>query len=214
MRRAQRGYAYLGCEVSPTARPGCLDGMIAALAVSILAALAPSASPVVATPRTFAVGPASTLGYRLVHKFHEVNGLSRAVEGRARVLPDGTVQVMVRAPLDSFHSGNSNRDAHMLEVTGAAQQPYVVFKGVGHLDAPDRYPADLRIALRGELTLKSPRPVEVAAAVHFDAPDRARVEASFPVSLDEHQVERPELLFVKVDDRVDVDARLELEGEP
>ncbi|WP_245529816.1 YceI family protein [Anaeromyxobacter dehalogenans] len=202
-----------GVQVSPGAEAGCLDGMIAALALSVLAALAPTASPAGAAPRTFDVGPASTLRYRLVHKFHAVEGTSRAVEGKARVLPDGTVQVMVRAPLDSFHSGNSNRDAHMLEVTGAARQPYVIFKGVGHLDPPDRYPVDVRVQLRGELTLKSPRPVEAAAAVHFDGPDRAHVEATFPVSLDAHQVERPELLFVKVDDRVDVDARLELEVE-
>jgi hypothetical protein len=179
---------------------------------SIVAAALLLASPE-AVPRTFSVLPDSTLAYRLVHKFHEVNGVSRAVEGKARVLPDGTVQVMVRAPLDSFDSGNSNRDAHMLEATGAAQNPYVEFKGVGHLDAPAAHPSEARVALRGVLTLKTPRAVEVALTVRFDSADRAHAEASFPISLEEHQVERPSLMFVKVDDRVVIDAKLELEAD-
>lgn len=185
--------------------------MLAALAAALVA-LAPLAAPSEAS-RTYSVAPDSTLTYRLVHRFHAVNGVSRAVEGKARVLVDGTVQVMVRAPLESFRSGNTNRDAHMLEVTGAAREPYVTFKGVGRLEPPGRYPADVRLALRGELTLKSPRAVEVVATVHFDGPGRARAEASFPVSLEAHEVERPELLFVKVDDRVVIDARLALEEE-
>ena len=179
---------------------------------SIVAAALLLASPE-AVPRTFSVLPDSTLAYRLVHKFHEVNGVSRAVEGKARVLPDGTVQVMVRAPLDSFDSGNSNRDAHMLEATGAAQNPYVEFKGVGRLDAPDAHPSEARVALRGVLTLKTPRSIEVALTVRFDSADRAHAEASFPISLEEHHVERPSLMFVKVDDRVVIDAKLDLEAD-
>jgi hypothetical protein len=164
-------------------------------------------------PRTFTVQPGSTLTYRLVHKFHEVQGVSKSVEGKARILEDGTVQVMVRASLESFDSGNSNRDAHMLEVTDAARNPYVQFKGVGTLPPPASYPADVKLSLDGELTFKTPRPIHLDATIHFASPEHAAIEATFPVSLDEHQVERPSLVFVKVDDRVDVDAKLTMEAD-
>ncbi|GEJ56464.1 YceI family protein [Anaeromyxobacter diazotrophicus] len=181
--------------------------MPALLAALLLAAPA-------AAPRTFDVLPGSTITYRLVHKFHTVTGVSRAVEGKARLMPDGTVQVMVRAPLDSFDSGNSNRDAHMREATAAGTNPYVALKAVGRAPPPERYPAEEAVALRGELTLKTARPVELPARVRFESAERASVKSTFPVSLEEHQVERPSLMFVKVDDRVEIDAALLLGAEP
>jgi hypothetical protein len=120
---------------------------------------------------------------------------------------------MVRAPLRSFDSGNSNRDAHMLEVTDVARNPYVVLKAVGTLTAPSSFPAELKLPLKGELTLKTTRPVDVTVEVRFESPDRATIESSFPVSLEQHQVERPSLMFVKVDDQVTIEAKLKLEGE-
>lgn len=166
-----------------------------------------------AAPRTYTVLPGSALAYDLVHKFHQVHGVSRSVEGKARVLPDGTVQVMVRAPLQSFDSGNSNRDAHMLEVTEAARNPYVVFKGIGTLAPPSTYPADEQLELNGELTLKTTRPIRVPVVVHFASPERATLDAKFPVSLDAYDVERPSLMFVKVDDRITIEADLALEAD-
>ena len=100
----------------------------------LLAALAADGAP-----RTFAVADGSTLSFRLRHPFHPVDGRSRAVEGRARWLPDGTVQVMVRARVDSFDSGNSNRDAHMKEVLEAARLPWVQLKAVAEGLSAERW---------------------------------------------------------------------------
>jgi len=173
-----------------------------------------AADPAATGPRTFAVTDGSTLSYRLISAFHAVNGVSKAVEGRARWLPDGTVQLAVRARVDSFDSGNSNRDAHMKEVTEAARLPYVTFKAVAEGLRVEGYPADVSLPLRGALEFHGVvREVAVTATVHFTAPDRAEVTASFPVSLTEHGVERPSLLFVKVDDRIEIDARLSLAAE-
>jgi polyisoprenoid-binding protein YceI len=179
---------------------------------ALLAALLLSAP---AGPRTFSAAPGSTLSYRVVHKFHSATGISKAVEGKARLHPDGTVQVMVRAPVESFDSGNASRDAHMREAVDAAAHPFVVFKGLGSLVPPPSAPGEAVLALRGELTFKGrTRPVEVSAAVRFETEGRARVEASFPVSLEAFEVERPSLLFVRVDDRIDVAVSLTMEVEP
>jgi hypothetical protein len=120
---------------------------------------------------------------------------------------------MVRAPLRSFDSGNSNRDAHMLEVTDVARNPYVVFKGVGTMNVPTSFPAEVQLPVQGELTLKTARPVEVRVQVRFESPDRASIDSTFPVSLERHEVERPSLMFVKVDDAITIEVKLKLEGE-
>lgn len=180
-----------------------------ALPLLLLAALAQADSP-----RTFAVTGDSTLSYRLEHPLHAVDGTSRAVEGRARWLPDGTVQVMVRARVASFDSGNSNRDAHMMEVMDGARLPWVTLKAVASGVRVEAWPAEREVQLRGELELHGVvRPVEVTAKVRFPSPDRIEVAAAFPVSLAEHRIERPKLLFMAVEDRLDVKARLGLEAE-
>lgn len=186
---------------------------LAKLALALALAQTGSA-PATEAPRTFAVASGSVLTYALEHKLHAVEGVSRAVEGRARILPDGTVQAMVRARVDSFDSGNGNRDAHAREVLEAARHPYVVLKAAGRAPAVAAFPATVEVPLRGELDFHGrTRPVEVAARVTWESPDRARVEAAFPVSLEAHEIERPSLLFVKVEDRLDVSASLVLEVE-
>jgi len=177
-----------------------------------LLALAMSGAP--EAGRTFAVAPGSVVGYRIVHKLHAVDGVSRAVEGRARILPDGGVQAVVRARVDSFDSGNGNRDAHVREVTEAARYPFVTLKLAGRLPEPAPGPEAVEVLLRGALTFHGrTRAVEVPARVRFETPDLATVEGTLAVSLDAFEVERPSLLFVKVEDRLDVHATLALEAE-
>lgn len=165
--------------------------------------------------RGWSVAPGSTLAYHLVHKFHSVDGVARDLEGRARLLADGTLQVVVRARVAAFDSGNSNRDAHMMEVTEAARFPYVTVKAAAAGIQLPAVPGDLDVPLDGTLDLHGvPRPLAVTAHVHLASPERAEVTADFPVSLTAHGVERPSLLFVKVEDRIEIRARLVLAAEP
>lgn len=191
--------------------------MIPALRPALaLLALALSAAPAAAAeaPLDLAVRPGSILSYRLVHKLHEVTGVSRAVEGKARLQPGGTVQVMVRSRVDAFDSGNGNRDAHMLEATEAARFPFVTLKAVAAVASPASYPARVEATLRGELSFHGvSRPVEVPVTVSFATARQAQVIGQVTISLEAHAVERPSLLFVKVDDTVVVTAGLSLEAE-
>jgi polyisoprenoid-binding protein YceI len=201
-------HAHAAPRRSPTPSLAAL-----ALAAALLGApAAPRADE--AAPLDLSVRPGSTLAYRLVHKLHEVTGTSRAVEGRARLQPDGALQVMVRSRVDTFDSGNGNRDAHMLEATEAARFPFVTLKAVGTLPTPATYPARVEVTLRGELTFHGvARPVEVPVVVEFASARQASATATLPVSLEAHGVERPSLLFVKVDDALVVTARLSLAAE-
>jgi hypothetical protein len=179
-----------------------------------LAALLPVALSQAPAARTFAVAPGSAVSYRLVHALHAVEGTCGALEGRARLLPDGGVQVAVRARVDAFDSGNGNRDAHMREVTEAARFPLVSLKAVTPGPAAADEGAVLDLVLDAELTFHGvARRISIPVKVRFESGTRATVETSFPVSLDAHGVERPSLLFMKVEDRIEIAARLLLEEE-
>jgi len=139
--------------------------------------------------------------YTVVHKLHQVTGTSRKLEGLARLQPGGPTLVQVRAPVATFDSGNSNRDAHMREATHEPLHPVAEVKGTLPpltlpLAAPQDVTMDARVELNG-IQQKQAIPVHLEPA----GPRAVRAKFSFPISLDAFQVERPELLLIKIDDR-------------
>jgi polyisoprenoid-binding protein YceI len=155
---------------------------------------------------------ASTLRFHVVHKLHRVDGTSTRMEGKALVQPDGRVLAMVRVPVGSFDSGDGNRDEHMQEVLETAKFPFVVFKGIARLPsgvhAASARPESVPVRVEGELELHGVKQALAAPVrVEFRPDGTARVVGSFEVSLDAHRIERPSLLFVKIDDacRIDLD---------
>lgn len=180
--------------------------------LAAIAALATEGAPAPAdAPRTFSVTAGSTIAYHLNHPFHAVDGRSSGVEGRVRLLPDGGVQLVVRARVDSFDSGNSNRDAHMMEVTEAARFPFVTVKAAAAGVRVEGAPTVLEVPLRGVLEFHGvSREVAVVAKVRFASPETAEAEATFPISLTDHGVKRPSLVFVQVEDRIQLTAHLSL----
>jgi polyisoprenoid-binding protein YceI len=178
---------------------------------------APAAAPgAKALARSWRVkSEASSLSYTLKHKLHEMEGKARPTEGRARLLPDGTLQVAVRANVVDFDSGNANRDAHMKEVVEAHKFPFVEFKGLASgVKVPDSFPAEVPVTLKGQVTFHGQkRPVEVPLKVTFTSASEASAEGSFGISLEAFKIERPSLLMVKVDDNLLLEPRLVLELE-
>lgn len=167
-------------------------------------------------PRVLAVDPQhSALAYNVVHKLHKVRGESKSVEARAALSADGTARVMVRVPVKSFLSGDGNRDEHMQEVLDAQKHPYVVYKGTTRLEAPTAFPATVDVVLDGELDFHGvKRPLKVPLTLEFRSEGAVTAKGGFSVSLDEFKVERPSLLFVKIDDacRIEVDLTLAAEA--
>jgi polyisoprenoid-binding protein YceI len=149
----------------------------------------------------FTVDPAaSAVHFRIVHKLHHVEGESKQIEAKAAVQENGRVIAMVRVPASSFRSGDGNRDSHMLEVLDADRFPYVVFKGTAQLGA-EGLPPDGKLSLDGELDFHGvKRPMTVPLVVEPAAGGALHARGDFDVSLDAHKVDRPSLLFVKVED--------------
>jgi polyisoprenoid-binding protein YceI len=154
----------------------------------------------------YAIGEGSEVTYHLVHKLHRVDGVTKKVEGRAVILGDGKVQVEVRVPVASFDSGNVNRDAHMKEVTEAGKFPTLEVKAIGEGIKPGEtktVPAKAQIEFHGIKQM-----ADIKVEISFDKEGNARAVTHFPISLDAFKVERPSLMFVKVNDDVNIDAKL------
>ena len=152
----------------------------------------------------------STVTYHLVHKLHRFDGTSRKIDGRARLLAGGNAQVMVRIPVESFDSNNVNRDAHMKETVEAARYPDVELKALGDgVVTPATFPSTVDRRMKAQLTFHGVQQVlEVPVKIVFESADRVRVESSFTVSVDSFKIERPSLMFVKIDDDMKIDANL------
>jgi polyisoprenoid-binding protein YceI len=166
--------------------------------------------------RTYSVKKASSsLTYKLHHPLHEVVGKAPPSDGKAKLLPDGTLQVAVRANVKDFDSGNSNRDAHMQEVTEAAKFPLIDFKGVATgVKMPATFPATVAVTLKGQVTFHGVKQsVDVPMTVQFTSAKAATATGTFNVSLEAHKVERPSLMLKKVDDKLVLEPKLVFEVE-
>ena len=119
----------------------------------------------------------------------------------------------MRAPVESFDSGNSNRDAHMKEVTEAAKFPQVEFKGLCDSWRARSFPTTVDKTLKAELTFHGiKKSLEVPVKLTYESPSRVHAIAQLTVSLDEFKIERPSLMFAKVEDalKLDIDIVLRL----
>ena len=177
--------------------------------------MALAVSLTVASPETYTVDPGATsVRYRLRHKLHEVDGRSTSIEAKAVVQGDGKVLAMVRIPVSSFDSGDANRDAHMREALESGKHPFVVFKGLASLAVPAPRAKPIPVRLDGQLDFHGVnRNVEVPATVEFGPDGSATVRGKISVSLDAYRIERPSLLFVKVDDDCAIEFSLRLRRE-
>jgi polyisoprenoid-binding protein YceI len=152
----------------------------------------------------------SSLTYHLVHKMHKVDGVSHKVEGKARLLADGKAQVSLRVPAESFDSGNVNRDAHMKEAIDAARFALVELKALGEgLTPPSVFPSTQRKTFKAQISLHGiQQMLDIPVDIKWESANKARATSSFAISLDAFKVERPSLMFVKVDDELKLDANV------
>ena len=150
--------------------------------------------------------------YTVVHKLHEVKGTTHALEGRAQVLPGGELRVQVRTRIASFDSGNSNRDEHMRETTHEPEHPFSEVKGTAQgVRLPLAAPLDVQLEATVQLNgAQQQQRIPVRLTAEGSA---VRARFSFSISLDAFHIERPELLLLKVEDRVQIDGDLLFGGQ-
>jgi hypothetical protein len=140
-----------------------------------------------------------TVEYHLVHKFHKITGVSKAMAVRGSVDGSG-LKLMARAQVSTFDSDNTNRDAHMMETVEGEKYPWVSVRAAlpgfklpasGSATVTVQAAVDLHgVAINHPIDIK----LETKDGVHFKA------SFQFDESLTAHKIERPSLMFVPVDD--------------
>lgn len=149
--------------------------------------------------------------YEIRHRLHTVHGVSEEVEVRAVVGADG-LQVMGRAPVRSFDSGNSNRDKHVLEAVRADRHPMVVVRGIARDFRLPKVGASAEILLRSQVELAGVASTPaIPATVEHREGGRLGVRFGFEDRLTDHDIERPKLLMIPVSDEFTVRGEFVLE---
>lgn len=149
--------------------------------------------------------------YEVVHPMHDVRGVSEAVEVRAVVGEEG-LQLMARAPVRSFDSGNGNRDKHVLEVVRADRHPMVIVRGLASGFRLPKVGESVDLTLRSQVELAGvvSTPAIQATVTRVEA-GRLSVRFRFEDRLSDHDIDRPRLLMIPVRDEFSVEGEIVLE---
>jgi len=181
--------------------------------VACLALAATIAWPRYAQAQAIQLAGSGTVEYRLVHKFHTVVGTCRAMMVRGAVDKSG-LRVMARAQVQTFDSGNTNRDAHMMEALEGEKYPWVSVRAAlaGFRLPTDPGTTKIRVDAAVELHgVSVNHPIDVT----LDTKDGTHFHVSFQFTekLSAHNIERPSLLFVPVDDDITIVGSAKVEAK-
>jgi len=166
----------------------------------ILTAILLLALPTLARADSQWVLERSTLTYQISHPLHEAEGVSHAARGKG-VCHAGQCNFLVAAPVNSFDSGNSNRDLHMLQITRGAEFPMVIvrFQLPQTALASSTIHADLEIQFAGQTAQ-----YKQVAFQRVTEGSEIRVTGTIPMKISDFKITPPELLAIPIKNEVPV----------
>ena len=142
----------------------------------------------------------STLTYHISHPLHDADGVSHAARGKG-FCHAGGCNFLVAVLVNSFTSGNSNRDLHMLQVTGGARFPVVTvrFQLPGAALGSATLRANLQIQFAGQTA-------EYNQVLFHETKkgNMIQVSGTIPLKLSDFKIKRPELLAMPISNDVPV----------
>lgn len=143
----------------------------------------------------------SSIKYSMVHKLHRWEGVSKdlKVATKWNEQKNEIEQISIVVNVATFNSGLSSRDSHMMEVLDGLTYPRILFSS-----SSVQYTTD-GILVKGKLQFHGVERM-IETKVKLEKVNRRWVfSGSFPVLLEDYKVERPSLLFVKVDNKIQID---------
>ena len=143
---------------------------------------------------------ASSVTYSMVHKLHSWQGVSKdlKVATKWNQQKNEIEQISIVVNVATFNSGLSSRDSHMMEVLDGLTYPRILFSSNSVQYTPDG------ILVKGKLQFHGVERM-VETKVKLEKINNKWVFSGYlPVLLEDYKVERPGLLFVKVDNLVKI----------
>lgn len=141
----------------------------------------------------------SSITYGMKHALHAWTGTSKEVACAAETNAEGRItRVAATVKVKSFDSQNSNRDAHMLEVTDALTHPNITFSSATVTPESNGYLVKGNLSFHG---VTKPFETKVTEA---QKNGRRMISGRFIFLLEDFGIERPTLMLVKTDNEVEV----------
>ncbi len=143
----------------------------------------------------------SSVRYSMVHKLHSWQGVSKdlKVATKWNEQKNEIEQISIVVNVATFNSGLSSRDSHMMEVLDGLTYPRILFSSSSVQYTPEG------ILVKGKLQFHGVERM-IETKVKLEKVNRRWVfSGSFPILLEDYKVERPSLLFVKVDNKIQID---------
>jgi hypothetical protein len=166
-----------------------------ALIVSVLAAALPAHAQ-----NQWVLGQ-STLTWHVTHPMHEVAGTSHGAKGKG-TCANGECNFLIAVPVNTFNSGDSNRDLHTLQVVRGAEFPMVIVRTSlpqAELTSPT-ISADLEIQFAGQTARYSHVPLH-----RVQHGKDVEITGTIPATCSDFKIERPSFLTVPIHNEIPVD---------
>ncbi len=158
------------------------------------------AAPFSARAQTQWMLVSSTLSYHMSHPIHEVDGISTAARGKG-ACQNGKCDFLIAAPVNTFKSGDSNRDLHMVQVVRGAENPMVVVRATfpdAELVSSTIY-VDLQVQFAGQTAHYQHVPFQKSGNGN-----QARITGTIPSTCSDFKIDRPSFLTVPIKNEIPV----------
>jgi hypothetical protein len=166
----------------------------------ILVALAVLALSLLAAADSQWVLQQSTLTYSVSHPLHHIEGVSHAARGKG-ICHAGQCQFLIAVPVNTFNSGDSNRDLHMIQAVRGAQYPMVMVRT--QLPESEIRPgsihADLQVQFAGQTANYKQVPLQLVT----QGKD-IRLTGTIPATLADFKIPPPSLLTIPIKNEIPV----------
>ncbi|MGA7523253.1 MAG: hypothetical protein WBW84_12415 [Acidobacteriaceae bacterium] len=143
----------------------------------------------------------STLTWHVTHPMHEVAGTSHSAKGKG-ICADGECNFLIAVPVNTFNSGDSNRDLHTLQVVRGAEFPMVIVRTSlpqADLTSPT-ISADLEVRFGGQTVHYSH--VLLHRTQHGGD---VEITGTIPATCSDFKIERPSFLTIPIHNEIPVD---------
>lgn len=142
----------------------------------------------------------STLTWHVVHPMHEVDGTSHGAKGKGNCT-NGACDFLIAVPLNTFDSGDSNRDLHTMQTVRGAQFPMVIVRT--HLAqsalSDATIEADLEVQFAGQTVHYSH--VTLHRSSHGND---VEITGTVPATCSDFKIDRPSFLAVPIRNEIPV----------
>jgi hypothetical protein len=151
---------------------------------------------------------ASRITYHVSHPLHTAEGISRVAKGKG-VCHAGQCDFSITVPVNTFDSGDANRDMHMVQVVRGAQFPLITVRT--HLpegaSSQDTIQADLEVQFAGQTVTYN------HIDLHRDmSGSETLITGTIPLTLADFKIDPPILMSIPVKNEIPV--RVQMRWRP